>query len=142
MYDIKRIRRDFDEILEAIEKRGKGDFGLLEIRELEKKRREILVLVEQLRNEQRTRSRLIPLYKKEGKDSAELLEELRDLSQRISLLDGELKGVEESFEELLYYVPNTPTMGFPWARGKRIILKSAAGVNPGHLTLKPKPTGI
>ncbi|HZK09868.1 MAG TPA: serine--tRNA ligase [Clostridia bacterium] len=118
MYDIKRIRRDFDEILRGVEKRGQGDFGLLEIRELEKKRREILVQVEQLRNEQKTKSRLIPAYKKEGKDPSELLEELRGLSERISGLDKELRQVEESFEEKLYYVPNTPHKDIPLGKGE------------------------
>lgn len=118
MYDIKRIRRDFDEILEAVEKRGKGDFGLLEIRELEKKRREILILVEELRNEQKTKSRLIPQYKKEGSDATELLEELKVLSERISFLDKDLKEIEDQFEEKLYYVPNTPHGGIPLGSGE------------------------
>lgn len=118
MYDIRRIRRDFDEILEAVEKRGQGDHGLLEIRELEVRRREILAVVEQLRSEQNSKSRLIPQYKKEGKDVQELLDELKELSAKVSSLDKELKEVEAKFEEMLYYVPNTPHDEIPLGKGE------------------------
>lgn len=118
MYDIKRIRRDFDEILQAVEKRGKGDFGLLEVKKLEEKRREILAQVEVLRNEQKTKSRLIPQYKKEGKEAGELLEELKELSERIAGFDVELKEAEDKFEEMLFFVPNTPHDAIPVGKGE------------------------
>ena len=35
MLDIKRIREDFEEVKEQVEKRGKGDFGLENIKELD-----------------------------------------------------------------------------------------------------------
>lgn len=118
MYDIKRIRRDFEEILAAVEKRGQGDFGLGEIKKLEERRREILAVVEQLRNEQKTGSRQIPVYKKEGRDVSQLMEELKELSSRISELDSQLKAVEDEFTELLYYVPNTPHQDIPLGKGE------------------------
>ncbi|NLY35606.1 MAG: serine--tRNA ligase [Tissierellia bacterium] len=139
MYDIKRIRRDFDEILSAVEKRGKGDFGLLEIRDLEKKRRDILVLVEQLRNEQKTKSRLIPQFKKEGKDAMALLEELKSLSSEISLLDEQLKEVECSFEELLYYVPNTPHDDIPLGKGEDDNVELRRWAEPRVFDFEAKP---
>lgn len=139
MYDIKRIRRDFDEILAAVEKRGKGDHGLLEIKELEVRRREILAVVEELRNVQRTKSRLIPQYKKEGKDSDALLEELKELSEKISNLDKELKEVEESFEEKLYYVPNTPHDKIPIGKGEEDNVEVRRWGQPTEFDFEFKP---
>lgn len=139
MYDIKRIRRDFDEILQAVEKRGKGDFGLLEIKELEEKRREVLAQVEVLRNEQKTKSRLIPQLKKEGKDASELLEELKGLSERISNFDDELKEVEDKFEEMLYFVPNTPHESIPIGKGEEDNVVVRSWGTPREFDFEPKP---
>lgn len=139
MYDIKRIRRDFDEILGAVEKRGQGDFGLLKIRELEEKRREILAVVEQLRNEQNSKSRLIPQYKKEGKDPADLMEELKELSKRVAEGDRELKEVEDSFEELLYYVPNTPHDKIPLGKGEEDNVEVRRWGQPREFDFEFKP---
>ncbi len=106
MHDIKRIRRNFEEIYESVLKRGKGDFGLLALKELEEKRREVLSEVEVLRNKQKTESKLIPVYKKEGKDTEELMKALKELSGRISELDSELSSVESEMNEALLFVPN------------------------------------
>lgn len=113
MIDLKRIRRDFDEVLQGIEKRGKGDFGLLEIQELEVKRRELLYSYEEKKAEQNKKSKLIPQYKKEGKDVKELLDELKVLSQQISDEEKEVKEIEESISEKLLYVPNVPHKNIP-----------------------------
>ena len=139
MYDIKRIRRDFDEILQAVEKRGKGDFGLLEVKNLEEKRREILAQVEVLRNEQKTKSRLIPQLKKEGKDASELLEELKGLSERISNFDVELKEVEDKFKEMLYFVPNTPHDSIPIGKGEEDNVVVRSWGTPRKFDFEPKP---
>ena len=57
MLDIRRIREDFDGVKKAVESRGKGDFGIEEVRTWDLKRREILSTVEQMKNEQKTKSK-------------------------------------------------------------------------------------
>lgn len=113
MIDLKRIRRDFDEIYEGVLRRGKGDFGLLRIQELEVKRREILQDLEAKKNESNVKSRLIPQMKKAGEDATSLLAELKVLSGEISELDVVIKQVEDEVTELLYYVPNIPSPDVP-----------------------------
>ena len=81
MLDIKRIREDYEGVKKAVELRGKGDFGLSDVVELDKKRRELLATVEQMKNHQKTSSKQIPVYKKEGKDTTELMAELKKLSK-------------------------------------------------------------
>ena len=48
MLDIKRIREDFDGVKAGVERRGKGDFGLDKVKELDVKRRQILAEVEEM----------------------------------------------------------------------------------------------
>ncbi len=113
MYDIKRIRRDFDEVLKGVERRGGGDFGLLRIKTLEERRREILVLLEEKKAKQNSLSREIPVKKKAGEDVSELLSYLKDLSGWISTEEGLLKEVEEEMNNLLFFVPNIPQEEVP-----------------------------
>ena len=84
MLDIRRIKKDKEQILKLMEKRGEKDFSLDEVIELDDKRIELLQEVEVLKNKQNTDSKLIPVYKKEGKDTAALMEELKKLSSDIA----------------------------------------------------------
>ena len=108
MLDIKRIRDSFDEVKAGVEKRGKGDFGLEKVRELDVKRRQILAEVEALKNKQNTASRQVPKLKKAGEDTTALFAEMKQLSARIKELDGEVGAVEEELRSILLGVPNTP----------------------------------
>lgn len=108
MLDIKRIREDFDGVKKAVESRGKGDFGIDDVRTYDLKRREILSTVEQMKNEQKVKSKQIPIMKKEGKDTTELMAEMKELSEKIKVLDGEVSEYEEKLHDALLNVPNTP----------------------------------
>ena len=52
MLDIRRIREDFDNVKKAVESRGQGDFGIDDVLVYDKKRRELLAEVEQMKNQQ------------------------------------------------------------------------------------------
>lgn len=108
MLDIKRIREDYEGVKKAVELRGKGDFGLNEVVELDKKRRELLATVEQMKNHQKTASKQIPVYKKEGRDTTELMAELKKLSDDIKELDGQVAETEAALKDAILNVPNTP----------------------------------
>ncbi|MBQ9014672.1 MAG: serine--tRNA ligase [Firmicutes bacterium] len=108
MLDIKRIREDYEGVKKAVELRGKGDFGLSQVVELDKKRRELLATVEQMKNQQKVQSKQIPVYKKEGRDTTELMAELKKLSDDIKELDGQVSETEEALRSALLNVPNTP----------------------------------
>ena len=82
MLDIKLIRNEPEKVRKALEKR-KEKIDLGEVLDLDKRRREILYEVEQLKNMQNTISKQIPSLKKEGKDISELLEKMKELSGKI-----------------------------------------------------------
>ncbi len=108
MLDIKRIREDFDGVKKAVESRGKGDFGIDKAREYDVERRKLLAEVEQMKNQQSTSSRQIPVLKKEGKDTTELMAEMKQLSEKIKVLDGQVSEVEAKLRDALLNIPNTP----------------------------------
>ncbi len=113
MLDIKKIREDFDGVKAAVERRGKGDFGLSQVKELDEKRREVLAEVEALKNKQNTTSREVPKLKKEGKDTTALFAEMKELSNKIKELDGVVAEIEEELKGVILGIPNMPNPEVP-----------------------------
>ena len=108
MLDIKRIREDFENVKKAVESRGQGDFGIDDVVAYDKKRRALLAEVEQMKNRQSVSSKQIPVMKKEGRDTAELMAEMKKLSEEIKVLDAEVSQVEADLKDALLNIPNTP----------------------------------
>ena len=108
MLDIRRIREDYEGVKKAVESRGKGDFGIDRVREYDLKRREILATVEKMKNEQKVKSKQIPVMKKNGEDTTELMAEMKKLSDDIKELDSQVSDAEANLKEALLEVPNTP----------------------------------
>ena len=113
MLDIKRIKQDLDEIKVLMDIRGERDFSLDEVVELDDKRIALLQEVEVLKSKSNAESKLIPQYKKEGKDTAELMAELKKLSDQIGVLDSEVKAVELALHAKMLQIPNVPNPNVP-----------------------------
>lgn len=114
MLDVKRIRKNYEEVKERVEFRGKGDFGLSELKDIDEKRREILAEVEKMKSRQNTVSRQIPKLKKEGKDTSVIMVEMKKLSSDIKTLDAKLDEIDEQYRIMLLSVPNTPNQKVPY----------------------------
>ncbi len=113
MLDIKRIREDFQAVKKAVESRGKGSFGLENVVELDKKRRQLLAEVEQMKSKQTKDSKEIPKLKKEGKDISSLMAEMKKLSDDIKTLDDRVSETEKDLKDALLGIPNTPANDVP-----------------------------
>lgn len=107
MLDIKRIRMDFDGVEKALGKRH-GNYPLRELLEMDEKRRDILVAVEEKKAEQNKVSKQIPQLKKEGKDVSEVFQNMKELSEGIKEMDIEVKKLDDKIKENLLEIPNTP----------------------------------
>lgn len=107
MLDIKQIRSN-PEILDRAVIKSKGKLDVSGFLSLDQKRRELLVQVEQLKNKQNTASKLIPQYKKEGKDVSSLMNEMKELSDEIKELDGKVKAVDDELDAIMLTIPNIP----------------------------------
>lgn len=108
MLDIRRIREDYEGVKATVERRCKGDFGLSRVPELDARRRELLVKVEQMKNRQNTVSKEIPKLKKAGEDTSAIMAEMKELSASVKELDGQVAEIEKELREVLLGVPNTP----------------------------------
>ncbi len=139
MLDIKKIRDNFDSIKEAVERRGNGDFNLDQVTVLDKRRREILGKVEQMKNAQSTASKQIPILKKEGKNVEDVMTEMKKLSEEIKSLDKDVAEVEHELREILLGIPNTPDASVPYGEddGDNIEIRKIGSAR--DFSFEPKP---
>ncbi len=118
MLDLKFIRENPDLVKRGIKNKGESaDIDL--ILELDKKRREILRRVEQLKHERNQASQQVSALKKAGKPADEVIQKTRELSQEIKSLDEQLKEVEEQLAQELDRVPNIPHPSVPVGKDER-----------------------
>jgi seryl-tRNA synthetase len=138
MLDIKRVRHEFEEVKRRIELRGKGDFGLGRITELDTERRLVLQEVELMKNKQKTVSKQIPLLKKEGKDTSEIMAEMKTLSEAIKGLDEKVKAIDENLKEVLLSIPNTPHETTPLGNSDEENIEIRKWGQPRSFDFEPK----
>ena len=112
MLDIRRLRNNKEEVIEALAKR-QGEFDIDTILELDEERRQLLTEVEVQKAEKNRVSKLIPQYKKEGKDVEEIFEEMKQITEGMKVQEERLKFLDEDIRTRLLHIPNTPHPSVP-----------------------------
>ncbi|MBU3182211.1 serine--tRNA ligase [Clostridium psychrophilum] len=115
MLDLKIIRNNPEEIKRLMKNRGEN-FKLSLIDDVvtfDKRRREILMEVEELKNRRNTESALIPKLKKNGENVEEIMIEMKKLSDQIKNFDIELSDVNEKIKDCMLGIPNIPNVNVP-----------------------------
>ena len=111
MLDINRIREE-PEVVKVAMRDLNVEAPIDQILALDAKRREILVVVEELRAERNTVSKEIGRSK--DKDERQVrIEQMRAVGNRIKALETELKSVESDLYDALLQVPNLPGPDVP-----------------------------
>ncbi|MBU3192150.1 serine--tRNA ligase [Clostridium bowmanii] len=115
MLDLKRIRNNPEEIKKLMANRGENfDLAIIdEVVVLDKRRRDILMEVEELKNRRNTESALIPKLKKSGENVEEIMVEMKKLSDEIKNFDVELSEVDEKIKFIMLRIPNIPSVNVP-----------------------------
>lgn len=107
MLDIRKIRNNPDEV-EKLLKRRNPELSLYKVLELDKERREKLVEAENIKAEQNRESKQVPLLKKESKDVSGILQNMKELAEKVKVLDNYIKEIDLKIEKELLSIPNTP----------------------------------
>lgn len=113
MLDIKRIRNDFDEVAKKLATRGVAAEKLAELKELDDKRRELLVKSESAKAERNTASAAIAQAKHNKEDASEQIAAMQKLSADIKATDAELSEIDEKLSEFTATLPNIPAADVP-----------------------------
>ena len=137
MLDIKVIRQNPDLLIKALEKRH-SKIDLTEFLDLDRKRREIIAEAEQLKNKQNEASKLIPGYKKEGKDISALMAEMKAIADRVKELDGKTREIDDAMEKIMLTIPNIPNELVPEGEDDRFNQEIRKYGTPTQFDFEPK----
>lgn len=106
MIDIKILRNEPEKLINALKRRKETKVDIEGLLALDKERRELLFEVEQMKKNQNDVSKQIPLFKKEGKDTAEIFAEMKKLSDKIKESDDKIRDLDEKIQTIMYTIPN------------------------------------
>jgi seryl-tRNA synthetase len=137
MLDIKAIRQDPELLIKALEKRH-SKIDMTEFLELDKKRRGLLAESEMLKSKQNEASRLIPGYKKEGKDISGLMAEMKTIAEKVKDLDAQTKEVDDAIEKIMMTIPNIPNPLVPDGEDDRFNQEIRKYGTPTQFDFEPK----
>ena len=109
MIDIKYIKENPEEVIARYAVKGKDAREDIEkILELDAQRRALIAETEGLKAEQNKVNKLIPQYKKEGKDVAPIFAEMKAMGDKVKAIDAQLSEVETQYTGLMLGLPNLP----------------------------------
>ena len=112
MLDIKLLRNNFAEVEQALSTRNE-EFDLSKFKELDERRRTLLGEMESLKARQNAVSKEIPVMKKEGRDVAPVLAEMKALSDQVKELNSQVDEVDRELNDWMLTIPNIPHPSVP-----------------------------
>ncbi|MBO4848815.1 MAG: serine--tRNA ligase [Clostridia bacterium] len=138
MLDIKRIRKNPEELVEAMRKRRNKGADVTELLETDAKRRELLAKVESMKAERNAVSSEIPRLKKEGVDVTDKLAAMKKLADEIKQLDSGVSELDAKLDELIMSVPNIPHESVPEGADDRENVEIRRWSTPRDFGFAPK----
>ena len=109
MLDIKYIKENPEEVIARLAKKGKDAKDEIEqILALDGKRRALIAETEAIKAEQNKTNKLIPQYKKEGKDVSEIFAKMKEMGAESKAIDDKLKETDIQLTGILLGLPNLP----------------------------------
>jgi len=139
MLDLRRVVENTEEIINALETRG-GDFSYLsQVVELDKERKVLILEVEALKSKRNDFSKRIGEYKREKKDTTELMTEIDGIGAEIKTIDEKLNVIDEKLREILLGVPNVPRGTIPIGKDEDDNVEIKKWGNPREFSFQAKP---
>lgn len=109
MLDIKLLKEKPEYVKQRLLTRNSDYSAEIDrILEADVQRRSLITDTEQLRAKQNSASKEIPKLKKEGKDTSEIFEEMRKLSDKVKADSDKIDDLDSEIESLLLSIPNLP----------------------------------
>ncbi len=112
MHDLAYFRANLDEIARRLATRGFA-LDVKQCQDLDARRRSAITEAEQLKAKRNAESAEIAKLRKQGVDTAEHQQKVREIGTRISELDEQVKALDEEFRQMLAGIPNVPHDSVP-----------------------------
>lgn len=137
MLDLRRIRQNPQELIDALKKRGK-EISLERFLAADEKRRDLMARSETLKNRRNAASKEIAGIKRAGGDAQPLMDEMKRVGEEIARLDEEVRGIDEEMSQFLMTVPNFPHETVPLGRDDRDNVEQRRWGEPRVFAWEPK----
>jgi seryl-tRNA synthetase len=138
MLDINIIRDKPELVRQALLDRQMDADPVERVLALDEQRRSLIVQTEQLKAERNTVSKEIGQMKDPAARQAKI-DAMRQVGDRISLLDEQLRGVDEQLNDVVSRIPNLPDPRTPYGKSEddNVVLRTLGDLP--HFAFEPKP---
>jgi seryl-tRNA synthetase len=112
MLDLKFIRDNIDTVRENIKNKNEST-QVDSILNLDEQRRKVIQEVESLKNIRNIVSKEIAELKKNKQNADDKISSMKDVSDKIKMLDEELRTIESDIEQVVLKIPNMTSLNVP-----------------------------
>ena len=137
MHDLQTFRANLDAIAERLSLRG-FELNAGQFREIDARRRAAVTESEQLKAQRNSESQEIAKLRKAGVDTSAQQQKVREIGERIAVLDENVKALDEQFRGLLAGIPNIPHESVPAGRSSDENVESKRWGEPRKFDFEPK----
>ncbi|NPV80923.1 MAG: serine--tRNA ligase [Firmicutes bacterium] len=138
MLDIRLFRTDPDRVRDALVRRGEDTSVVDQVISLDEKRRSLLTEGEALKRRRNEASATIAKLKSKGTNADDLMAEMREISDRIKIIDEEVRVTEEGLNALLMSIPNIPHESVPVGKDESENIEIRRWGTPRKFEFDPK----
>lgn len=140
MIDIKLITKNPELVKRKLSERGFQNLQIVdEILELDEKRREKTVKMNELQHLRNTLSKEVGIKKQKGEDVSELMEKLKKIKEETELLEKEVDYLTKQITEKLLYLPNIHFEEVPVGIDDSFNVEVRRWGEPRKFDFEPKP---
>ena len=139
MLDIRRIREQTDTVKVGVENKNGAPSLVDDVLAMDEKRRSLLTEVETQKSRRNAVSKQIGIKKRNGEDTAPVQQEMKELGQQISALDGDLRELETALRDATLRIPNIPHVSTPIGTDETANEVVRTWGEPKTFDFEPKP---
>ena len=139
MLDMKRVRDHFEEVVVGLQNRGVERQVVEELRDLDEKRRELILKTEQLKQYRNTVTEEISQLKRNKEDASAKIAEMKQVGEDVKATDALLAEVEEKLEYIASRLPNIAAADVPVGEDENENVEIRREGTPRVFDFEPKP---
>ena len=139
MLDIRFVRENAELVKEACRRRFKPmDEVVDELVEIDAQRRKLNAKTDDLKAQQNRASKQIPVMKKNGEDTTELMAQMKEIAEESKKCGEELAKLEDRQLELILRIPNIPNEAVPYGKDDTENVELRRWGEPRNFDFEPK----
>lgn len=139
MLDVKVLRQDLEGVRQKLAHRNEDISALDQFAEVDEKRRQVIQEGEALKNKRNTVSEQVAVLKRNKENADHLIAEMKEVNDRIKVLDEQLRQLDEQLEQILLGLPNLPHETTPIGTSEDDNVLARTWGEPRTFEFEPKP---